>query len=54
MYELVQAAPSSKKAPAPAIWMERIGAPLVSSKVHETETVLISNTHAFFTRVGAT
>tara|TARA_A100001015_G_scaffold294498_1_gene372332 strand:- start:256 stop:498 length:243 start_codon:yes stop_codon:yes gene_type:complete len=43
-----------KKIPAPAIWMEPIGALLVSSKVHETETVLICNAHTFFTRVGTT
>ena len=41
-----------KKAPAPAIWMEPIGAPLVSSKVDETETKLICNTHAISTHVG--
>ena len=43
-----------KKIPAPAIWMEPIGALLVSSKVHETETVLICSAHTFFTRVGTT
>ena len=42
-----------KKAPAPAIWIKQIAAPVVSSKVHETETELICNTHAIFTHVGA-
>ena len=42
-----------KKALASVIWMELIATLLASSKVHETETKLICNTHAIFTHVGA-